>query len=94
MPVLLEIILANAVIGLACYARGLYLELKKTKEHLEMVKNINRRLNDSLNIANQRISELTEGKGETNKRHTKIPGWLLADDPMDEILKSVGRVEK
>lgn len=38
MPVWLKIIAANAVIGLICYARGLYKELKSTKEELEKTK--------------------------------------------------------
>ena len=34
MPTWLWIIGANAILGLACYARGLYLELRDTKEKL------------------------------------------------------------
>lgn len=78
MPVWLEIILINLVIGLVCYARGTCLELQKTKEHLEMLKDINNRLNNQLKEAN--------GK--------KPSARLLADDPMDAILREVGRVKK
>lgn len=93
MPMWLKIVLVNAVIGLTCYTSGLYLELKSTKEHLEMVKSANKRLSENLKIANQKIKELT---GECDKTNTKnkIPAFLLADDPMDEILKSVGRLER
>lgn len=48
MPMWLEIIAANAVLGLACFARGAYLELKKTREQLENAKEIIRYLEAEL----------------------------------------------
>ena len=48
MPVWLQIIAANAVICLACYARGLYLELKSTKEELKKAKETIAYLNEEL----------------------------------------------
>lgn len=92
MPVWLEIIVANICIGLACYARGLFLELKSTKEHLEMSKRANKQLSDKLAIANRQIAELRVGNNE-RKPVGKTASFLLADDPMGEILKSVGEVD-
>ncbi len=40
MPVWLAIVAANAFIGLACYTRGLYLELKETKEKLKQAEKV------------------------------------------------------
>lgn len=94
MPVWLEIIVVNICIGLACYARGLFLELKSTKEHLEMSKNANKRLYENLKFANQQIEELRGESDKTNTNNTKMPTFLLSDDPMDEILKSVGKLER
>lgn len=48
MPVWLNIIIVNAVVGLACYTRGIYLELQSTKAQLEKAKDIIRVLEAEL----------------------------------------------
>lgn len=48
MLVLLEIIAVNAIVGLACYARGLYIELKSTKKKLQSAQETNKFLVDEL----------------------------------------------
>jgi DNA repair photolyase len=84
MPVWLEIIAANAVICLACYARAAHKAYKSTEKELEEAKQTIRFLENELRIA----------KGETAARGSKTPDFLLADDPMEALLHEVGKVRK
>ena len=81
-----EIIAANIFLGLACYARGLYLELKSTKQKLEQAQSVIRYLKKEL-TANQK-------KTAPDQNVSNIPAFLLADDPMDALLSQVGRARK
>ena len=58
MPVWLDIIAIWAFIGLACYARGLYLELKSTKQRLEKSQEMVKLLIRELSEARKRIDKL------------------------------------
>jgi uncharacterized protein YoxC len=48
MPVWFDIIVAMSFVGLACYARGLYIELQTTKKKLDNAKDNIKLLHDEL----------------------------------------------
>lgn len=78
MPVWLVIIVANAVISLACYARAVYKAYKAAEIALEEAKHTIQILESELRIA----------------RGNQTPDFLLADDPMDALLNEVGKARK
>lgn len=78
MPVWLVIIVANAVICLACYARAVYKAYKAAEIALEEAKHTIQILESELRIA----------------RGNQTPDFLLADDPMDALLNEVGKARK
>lgn len=90
MPVSLGIILV--VVALICFFNNLSLrsDLKWAKEHIELLKSSNNQLADKLKSANVQIEKLTCGNEDT--QNTKIPSFLLADDPMDALLRDVGKM--
>ncbi len=94
MPVWLEVVLVIVCIGLACYAWGLRMDLKRTEGFLEMSRSQTERLSKKLKAANQQIADLKARNGEANTKKPKEPSFLSADDPMDEILRSVGRLDR
>lgn len=94
MPIWLQIILVLACIGLALKNFGLSQDLKQAEEFLKMYKNTNERLNSKLKKANEQIAELKAANGESKPKTTKIPSFLLADDPMDALFRSVGRLDE
>lgn len=68
-------------------------DLKWAKEHIELLKSANNKLVTNLENANMKIKELTQGI-DPNKHTRKIPAFLLADDPMDAILRDVGKAKR
>ena len=58
MPVWLEIIAANAVICLACYARAAHKAYKSTEAELEEAKRKIKYLENKLRISNSEIENL------------------------------------
>lgn len=84
MPVWLQIIAANGVICLACYAIAAHKAYKSTEKELEEAKRTIRFLEN----------ELRKAKGEKPARGSHIPDFLLADDPMGTLLNEVGKVRK
>ena len=80
--------------GLALYARMLHLEHKKTKEQLEEVIKINNQIYKELTLANQEIEELKYGKTQPKTKNRNSLDFLSADDPMDALLREVGRVKR
>lgn len=80
MEVILFVIFGNAFIILACYARAAHLAFKAKEEELRKAKQTIAYLNGEL-----------RKKQQTN---SNIPDFLLADDPMDAILRQVGYAKK
>ena len=80
--------------GLAIYTRSLYQEHKKTKEQLEEVIKINHQIYEELTLANQEIEELKYGKSQAKTRNRNSHDFLSADDPMEALLREVGRVKR
>ena len=73
MPVWLKIIAANAFIGLICYARGLYKELKSTEEKLGNTKQSVKDLKAELKEAYYRLNmyeDNTKNKGGDAENNT------------------------
>lgn len=84
MPVWLQIIAANGVICLACYARAAHKAYKSTEKELEEAKRTIRSLEN----------ELSKAKSEKTSRSSHIPDFLFSDDPMEALLNEVGKVQK
>ena len=76
------------------FARTLYLELEETKKQLKEVIKINHEIYEELMLANQEIEELTYGKSEARTRSKNRNDFLSADDPMEALLKQVGKLER
>lgn len=70
------------------------MELKSTKELLDLSRSANRQLQEKLAIANQQIAELKSGSNGEKPKQPKDPAFLLADDPMEELLRDVGRIDR
>ena len=88
MPAWLEVVLVVLCVGLAWNNIELRNDLNLTNKLYQITKDSNQSLAKGLKEAKKQIAEL---KGETENH--KIPAFLLADDPMDELLKDVGRVD-
>lgn len=90
MPVWLQIIAANAVICLACYARAAHKAYKSTEMELEEAKREIKFLKNELRIAHIKI----EDRSKKPTRNNQLPEFLLADDPLEALLNEVGKVRK
>ena len=94
MSTLVELMIVAVAITLLCSNLSLRADLKLTKELLELSRSANKQLEEKLRTANLQIEELTYGKETAAQKKTKIPAFLLADDPMEGALKDVGRLRK
>lgn len=94
MPVWLESAVVLIAIISVCYARSLYTELKLTKELLELSRSANKQMTEKLEIANQQIADIKAGSSDKKTKSTKMPAFLSADDPMDALLRDVGRISR
>ena len=95
MGVTLFVIMGSALIALACFTRSLYLELKDTRDKLEKTRTIMNTFYNELQATRKKLDNLQRGqKKEQNPPKEKIPSFLLADDPMEALLKDVGKVSK
>ena len=95
MPVWLEIIAANAVICLACYARATYKAYKSAESALEEAKHTITFLKNQLRIAYTEVEKLKYGsdKSKMQKRDHQSPDFLFADDPLEALLNEVGKAK-
>ena len=80
MGVTLLVIFGGAFICLACYARAAHVALKSTEAELRQAK--------------QTIAYLKREIQNRPQPNHDIPDFLLADDPMDAILRQVGYAKK
>ena len=100
MPVWLEIIVANVALVFVCYAASLSKELKAAEEELRKAKLTIKQLYSELQKANKQISKMQQGntaagtQDEAGGKKEKIPAFLLADDPMEALLKDVGKLSR
>lgn len=68
------------------------MDLKATKELLELSKSANKQLSEKLRGAKKQIAELRAGSGDEKAKQLSAPAFLSADDPMDELFRNVGRL--
>lgn len=88
MQVWLDIIVYTVLFILIFSARNLLKELKEANEELTKQRRLVISLSQELERAYQEISSLKQGNVPKQKK--KIPGFLMADDPMDAITKQIG----
>lgn len=89
----LDIILIIVALILFINNMSLRSSLKWSKEYIELLKSANSKLVTNLENANLKIKELTQDS-DPNKHTQKIPAFLLADDPMEAILRDVGKAKR
>ena len=89
----LDIILIIVALILFINNMSLRSSLKWSKEHIELLKSANSKLVTNLENANLKIKELTQDS-DPNKHTQKIPSFLLDDDPMEAILRDVGKAKR
>ena len=92
MPPWMEVVLVVVCIGLVFHSVGLSDELKLTNSLLELSNNKNTRLLHKLSIAKKEIAELKGEGSDDKKKAYNEPDFLSADDPLEALLKEVGRV--
>lgn len=94
MPIWLQIIALSILVILACYTWSLRMDLKRTEEFLELSRRANRALVEKLAEANKQVAELRTGSSKEKPRPSKMPAFLSADDPMDALLRDVGKLSR
>ena len=85
MPVLVEIILANLCMILGIVVRAMYVSSKKDEERIKQLQSEN-------NLLRCKLAELSGEKRQGKTKTYNEPDFMDADDPLDALLKEVGRV--
>ena len=96
----LKIIIGSIALVFAVYAVDVHRDFRAMEKEFAEAKKLIIQLDYKLQIANEKISRLqkevykSDAKIPDSKKKTKIPDFLLSDDPMDALLRDVGRMSK
>ena len=93
MPMWLELILAPIALVFVVYAIDVHKDFRAMEKEFEEAKKLIVQLDYKLQIADEKIKRLqqeaykSDVKATESKKKQKIPAFLLADDPMDALLR-------
>lgn len=94
MPAWVLVIGVNAILIMAFYIKNANKILREKDEQIKSQKETIKQLETELRTANKHIAHLSQGSSEVNAKSNNIPDSVLADDPMDAILRNVGRIDR